>query len=143
MAPGFEDLEGRRPTESSKTLDDRQSIRTTLDQRHADHASDLRRKSLFRVIDEDGSGAISQEEFDKLYDVMREQAEKDVSERVFLARKVTTGKRNLKVAGCIGLVMVLFLAMSVAANFFVTFVLLEVTISVQRSLPCFMPVWRT
>ena len=108
--------------------DERKSIRSSLEDRKVVRASDLKRRDLFQTVDVDGSGLIDIEEFDKLYEVLREQAQRDVSLNVNLEHKVAKSKRRLKMTGCFGLLMMTFLGMSVIANFTVTSMLLEVTV---------------
>ena len=54
------------------------SLRSSLDARKSAHVSDVRKKSLFDMVDHDKSGAIDREEFGELYDVLRDQTEKDI-----------------------------------------------------------------
>ena len=69
------------------------SLRTSLNERKTVHAVDLRKQSLFQLADTDHSGMIDQAEFGELYDVVREQTEKELLAKMaaqFLGRPATS-----------------------------------------------------
>ena len=109
------------------------SLRTTLNERKTMSATDVRKKSLFRLVDTDHSGTIDQAEFGELYDVVREQTEKELMAKVTAQKSAVASKRKVKLLGCSLGVMMLFLGLSVAANFVVTLTLLEATKEMHTS----------
>lgn len=93
------------------------SLRTSLGERNSTRATDMRRDSLFATVDKDGSGTIDRAEFGQLYDVVKEQAEKDALDKVTAERSATTNKRRFKLMTCIALCIFTLLGLSMAGNF--------------------------
>ena len=90
------------------------------------HVADVGRNSLFDMVDTDASGAIDKEEFAKLYDEIKKETMMELARQHELEVKTMATKRRLKLTACLGAIMAVALAISVAANFAVTQVLLEV-----------------
>ena len=53
-------------------------------------------KRVFSIFDEDRSGTIDKEEFGALYDVVKEQTEKEVMEKVAAERAAVSRKRKAR-----------------------------------------------
>ena len=101
-------------------------LRASLEERKMSRATDVRKKSLFAMADADKSGYIDEAEFGELYEVVKQKAEEDVFRKVTAEKKAVGLKRKMRLFACFGMAMAVFLGLSVAANFAVTFVLLEV-----------------
>ena len=86
-----------------------------------EHVVNLRKHSLFQMVDTDHSGQIDESEFGDLYELIRKQTEDDIAKQMTADRKVQVSKRRTKLFACFGLVMALFLGLSVAANFVGTY----------------------
>ena len=105
--------------------DGSKSLRTTLYERNTAHATDLRKRSLFQMVDADHSGTIDQAEFSELYDVVREETEKELMATVTAQRSAAKSKRKSKILACAALVLSLFLVISVSLNFAVMFYVVD------------------
>lgn len=84
--------------------------RTTLST--TKHVTDLRKHSLFALVDKDHSGTIDEEEFDKLYCAIRAQTEEDLREKIAAENKATQTARRFKVLALGFGVLFLFLGLS-------------------------------
>ena len=108
-------------------------LKTQMATRKSVHPTDMRKKSLFKMVDKgarsraspakeicpqshidaprvsDGSGEINEGEFSALYDVMRQQTEDDVKEKLEAERKVANASRRVKYLACLAFTLVLFL----------------------------------
>ena len=84
-----------------------------------------RKSSLFKDIDQDGSGQIDQSEFSKLYDLIKTEAQAELAKEAELASKTATANRKVKILSMIAIAMAAFLAVSVAANFAVMFYVVD------------------
>lgn len=91
----------------------------------AKHATDMDAKDLFSMVDDDGSGQIDASEFAQLYEVVREQTEADVMEAMKMEKKAMRANRKVKLFGCFAGLLGAFLAVSVACNFVVMFVVVD------------------
>jgi len=75
-----------------------------------------RKQSLFNQIDSDSSGQIDKNEFGKLYDLIKIEAEQELAKEAALEAKATKSARKTKMALCVAGVLLAFLGISVAAN---------------------------
>ena len=116
--PGVEDR-------NKRTL----SVRDSLAERKSARATDLRKQSLFAIADADKSGLIDEAEFGELYDIVKERAVIDVAARMSAEKKAVSAKRKVKLFACFGLVMAVFLGLSVAANFVATLYVVDTQVS--------------
>jgi len=96
------------------------SFRTSFAERSS-KTHELRKDSLFNMVDETKTGSIDKAEFSNLFDVIRSEAEAENNEKMAMAKKQAATKRKTKLFGCVAAVMGVFLAVSVAANFAVIF----------------------
>ena len=107
--------------ESSRITKLSTQFEATLDKATADRASQRvddseAGDSLFALIDKDGDGAIDKAEFQRIYGVIKKHVVDEHAATKVLEAKEATQRRRVKVLGCVGGVMALFLGLSVAAN---------------------------
>jgi hypothetical protein len=81
-----------------------------------------RKQSLFQAIDSDGSGQIDKNEFGKLYDVIKAEAQQELAKEAALENKAKKSERRTKMFACVSAILLAFLGISVVANFAVSYV---------------------
>lgn len=109
------------------------SLNAAFGARHKDHVVDVRKQSLFRMVDTDNNGTIDEGEFGKLYDIVRDQTEKDVMDKVAAEKQSAQSKRRVKLFGCASITLLSFLLLSVASTSAMMFYLLDVTKETRAS----------
>lgn len=107
------------------------SLRSKLEQQERSHVTDARKASLFHMVDQDGSGGIDNEEFSQLYDMIKEETHKDLTEKFEAQREAQVFRRRVKLLGCGLGGMTIFLAISILCNAATVLFLLEKTKEVK------------
>ena len=114
--------------ESSRTLAGQ--FEATLDRATAERMSQriddgAAGDSLFALIDKDGDGSIDKAEFQRMYGVIKKHVVDEHATAKVLEAKEANQRRRVKMLGCLGAVMALFLGLSVAVNSLAMLYLLE------------------
>ena len=58
------------------------SLRSEMSSRNSTNVSDIRKQSLFGIMDKDGTGTIDKAEFDKLYDVIEKETAQHLADQL-------------------------------------------------------------
>ena len=96
-------------------------------EREIHHVADVKKSSIFRMVDADGDGVINEREFGKIHDMIVKLRAEEKEHEDGLVRKTVSLKRNLKLLmGAIG-VITCVLGLSVIGNFVLTQHVIEVS----------------
>jgi len=87
--------------------------------------SQHRSMSLFKMVDEDGSGQIDKSEFGKLYDAIKAEVNQEYAKERDLERKALRSSRQVKVVSLVAVFLFAVVAVSVAANAALTFLVVD------------------
>ena len=106
-----------------------------LGDHQAQRLQELSAGDLFNMLDLDKSGQLDKEEFNKLYDVMCSAIKQEFNREHVQQQRLDRSRRRGKAALILSAVLILFLGLSITANFFtVAFVVgREVTTSTDES----------
>lgn len=85
------------------------------------HVWDVRKESVFDMCDQDHSGSITQEEFGRLYDVVKQEAMEEIEKERVLEKTVAEKDRKLKLVAFVVALLTIFLAVSLAGGAALTF----------------------
>ena len=66
------------------------------EKKNGGHVWDCRKESVFDMVDQDHSGSITQEEFGRLYDVVKQEAMEEIEKEKVLEKTVAEKERKLK-----------------------------------------------
>merc|ERR1719265_2957042 len=80
------------------------SFRTSFAERNS-KTHELRKDSLFNMVDETKTGTIDKSEFGNLFDVIRAEAEAENVEKLAMAKKQQATARKTKLFGCVAACM--------------------------------------
>lgn len=93
--------------------------------RNAQRATDVRKNSLFSMVDSDSSGTIDQSEFNKLYDVIKSQAEADLKEEAQLTEAKNQAVKRSKLYKALFVGAVILVLIQTILNFAMVFAVVD------------------
>ena len=96
------------------------SLRSEMSSRNSTNVSDIRKQSLFGIMDKDGTGTIDKAEFDKLYDVIEKETAQHLADQLAMQERQERHLRRVKVLACVSFVLLGFLMLSASSNFALT-----------------------
>jgi hypothetical protein len=94
---------------------------------------EITESALFDTVNESHTGAITKEEFHKLYGHLHNEARADIQKEHELERKASQTGRRLKLVSCFAMTLFAFLSASVAANFAVVFYVVDAQVKTSTS----------